>query len=102
MLASSLLDDVQCMILIIKFMGGKFCDLEVNHENNENWHPTKITHYTVLLPYIRINPPWVGNLRMQLKKGVGAKCVVRCKRHVVSSHHPEKPGIFDKSHFLLY
>ena len=27
--------------------GGKFCDLQVNHENNENWHPTKIIRYTV-------------------------------------------------------
>ena len=31
-----------------KFMGGKFCDLLVSHENDENWHPTKITHYTVM------------------------------------------------------
>ena len=43
----SLLDVVQRMLLIIKFVGGKFRDLEVNHENYENWHPTKITHYTV-------------------------------------------------------
>ena len=34
MLAPSLLDVVQCMLLIIKFVSGKFCDLEVNHENN--------------------------------------------------------------------
>ena len=47
MLAPSLLDIVQHKI--IKFVGGKFRDLEVNHENNENWHPTKITRYTVLL-----------------------------------------------------
>ena len=47
MLAPSLLDVVQRMPLIIKFVGGKFRDLEVNHENNENWHPTKITRYTV-------------------------------------------------------
>ena len=45
MLAPSLLDVVQHMLLIIKFVGGKFRDLEVNHENNENWHPTKITRY---------------------------------------------------------
>ena len=49
MLAPSVLDVVQCMLLIIKFVGGKFRDLEVNHENNENWHPTKITRYTVFL-----------------------------------------------------
>ena len=29
-------------------MGGKFRDLWVNHENNEKWHPTKITHPTVI------------------------------------------------------
>ena len=45
MLAPSLLDVVQHKI--IKFVGGKFRDLEVNHENNENWHPMKITRYTV-------------------------------------------------------
>ena len=47
MLAPSLLDVVQHMLLIIKFVGGKFRDLEINHENNENWHPKKITRYTV-------------------------------------------------------
>ena len=40
---------VQGMLLIIKFMGGKFRDLEANHENIENWHLTKMTHYTVCL-----------------------------------------------------
>ena len=30
------------------FVGGKFRDLSMSHENNENWHPTKITRYTVL------------------------------------------------------
>ena len=25
------------------FVGGKFRDLSMSHENNENWHPTKIT-----------------------------------------------------------
>ena len=35
------------MLLIIKFEGRKFRDLEVNHENNEKWHPMKITCYTV-------------------------------------------------------
>ena len=34
MLAPSLLDVVQRMLLIIKFACGKFRDLEVNHENN--------------------------------------------------------------------
>ena len=29
------------------FVGGKFRDLSMSHENNENWHPTKITRYTV-------------------------------------------------------
>ena len=28
-------------------MGGKFRDLSMSHENNESWHPTKITRYTV-------------------------------------------------------
>ena len=36
----SLLDIVQCMLLIIKFVGGKSRDLYVNHKNNENWYPT--------------------------------------------------------------
>ena len=44
MLAPSLLDVVQRMLLIV---GGKFRGLGVNHENNKNWHPTKITSYTV-------------------------------------------------------
>ena len=30
------------------FVGGKFRDLSMSHENNENWHPTKITRYTVV------------------------------------------------------
>ena len=47
MLAPSLLDVVHRMLLNIKFVGGKFRDLEVNHENKKNWHPTKITRYTV-------------------------------------------------------
>ena len=47
---------------------------------------------------VRIKRPWVGNLRMQRKRGVGAKCVVRRKWHVVSAHHHEKA---DKSLFLL-
>ena len=41
------------MLPIIKFVGGKFRDLEANHENNENWHPMNITRYctyTVQLP----------------------------------------------------
>ena len=42
MLAPSLLDVVQRMLLIIKFVGGKFRDLEVNHEI---WHPTNISCY---------------------------------------------------------
>ena len=42
MLAPSLLDVVQRMLLIIKFVGGKFRDLEVNHENNERY--TVATH----------------------------------------------------------
>ena len=50
---------------------------------------------------VRIKRPWAGNLRMQRKRGVGAKCVVRRIWHVVSAHHPEKAGIFDKSLFLL-
>ena len=29
------------------FVGGKFRDLSMSHENNENWHPTKLTRYTV-------------------------------------------------------
>ena len=33
---------------IVKFVGGKFRDSSVDHENNENWHPTKITRYTVV------------------------------------------------------
>ena len=32
---------------IVKFVGGKFRDSSVDHGNNENWHPTKITRYTV-------------------------------------------------------
>ena len=33
------------------FVGGKFRDLLMSHENNENWHPTKITRYTeVFIP----------------------------------------------------
>ena len=28
-------------------VGGKFRDFWINHENNENWHPTEITRYTV-------------------------------------------------------
>ena len=32
---------------IVKFVGGKFRDSLVDHENNENCHPTKITRYTV-------------------------------------------------------
>ena len=52
MLAPSLLNVVQCMLLIIKFVGGKFRDLEVNYENNENWHPTKITRYTVCTNWV--------------------------------------------------
>lgn len=32
-----------------KFVGFKFRDLQTNHENNENWHPTTITRYTVLV-----------------------------------------------------
>ena len=31
---------------------------------------------------VRIKRPWEGNLRMQRKRGVGAKCVVRRKWHV--------------------
>ena len=50
---------------------------------------------------VRIKRPWAGNLRMQRKRGVGAKCVVRRKWHVVSAHHPEKAGIFD-NHFFYY
>ena len=51
--------------------------------------------------YTCIKRPWAGSLRMQQKRGVGAKCVVRRKWHVVSAHHSEKAGIFDKAHFLL-
>ena len=54
MLAPSLLDVVQRMLLIIEFVGGKFRDLEANHENNENWHPTKITCYTACSPVVLI------------------------------------------------
>ena len=50
---------------------------------------------------VRIKRPWAGNLRMQRKRGVGAKCIVRRIWHVVPAHHPEKAGIFDKSLFLL-
>ena len=32
---------------VANFVGGKFRDLSMSHENNENWHPTKITRYTV-------------------------------------------------------
>ena len=34
---------------IVKFVGGKFRDSLVDHGNNENWHPTKITRYTVFV-----------------------------------------------------
>ena len=37
---------------------------------------------------VRIKRPWVGNLRMQRKRGVGAYYVFVHKRHVVSTHHP--------------
>ena len=55
MLAPSLLELVQCMLSIIKFVGGKFRNLEVNHENNENWHPMKITRYTVYMYTFYLN-----------------------------------------------
>ncbi len=32
----------------INFRGWKISWLQVNHENNENWHPTKITSHTVV------------------------------------------------------
>ena len=50
---------------------------------------------------VRIKRPWVGSLRIQLKRRVGTKCVAWCKWHSVSAHNPEKAEIFDKSHFLL-
>ena len=31
------------------FVGGNFRDLSMSHENNEIWHPTKITRYTVVV-----------------------------------------------------
>ena len=39
---------------------------------------------------VRTKRPWAGNLRMQRKRGVGAKCVFVRKRQVVSAHHPER------------
>ena len=51
-LAPSLLDFVQHLYPIVKFEGGKFRDSSVDHENNENWHPTKITRYTVAYMYV--------------------------------------------------
>ena len=36
------------------FVGGKFRDLSMSHENNENWHPTKITRYTVCCSHIQL------------------------------------------------
>ena len=54
---------------IIKFVGGKFCDSSVDHENNENCHPTKITRYTVFCGFF-----W-NHFCVQIIL-VEAKCVV--------------------------
>jgi len=34
----------------------KFRGSWVNHENHENWHPTKITRYTVVVMYVHDTP----------------------------------------------
>ena len=38
----------QFIVQVGNFMGIKFRDTWASHENNENQHPTKITHYTVI------------------------------------------------------
>ena len=36
------------ILWVENFVGGKFHDLLVSHENNENWYPIKITRYKVV------------------------------------------------------
>ena len=60
------------------FVGGKFRDLSMSHENNENWHPTKITRYTVYITdCISIIPGETGECvwRQRGKMGVESPCM---------------------------